>query len=165
MFSRILLNQLKPGEQVIIVVREYLITKLGVFTILAAVYFGLLFFMYSLLSGGFATSIVFIVGLFGIALYIFRTFMIWYLDVMIVSHQRLLDIDQRGMFNKTVQEIQWKVVEDVVYQQRGVFQSVFNYGTVIVKTNNADISVELHHVYNPKRIRDIISEYAQNPET
>lgn len=161
MLQKILLKQLRPHESVILVIREYIIAKFLVFSILMLLYFTLFFLMYPLISYGKITTLFFIFGVIAIIIYAVRTFIVWYLDVMLITPDRLIDIEQHGVFSKQVQEITWGVVEDVIYMKQGILQTIFNYGNVIIKTNNPEISFNLNNIYHPQQIRDIISDHAK----
>ncbi len=161
MFEKTLLKQLRPKENVVLIVREYIITKFLTFTILLLGYFGLLFFMYPLISYGVITTALFFIGITIVVYYSIRTFIIWYLDVMIVTADRLIDIERSGIFSYEVRDIDWENVRDITYTKRGVLATLFNYGTVRIAIAGHDTAVELHHVYQPHQIRDILSNHVK----
>lgn len=160
--ERSLLKQLHPKEQVVLLIREYSITKFFHLAIIAIVYFGLMFFMYSLLTIGSAGLMVLLVGLISVIVYALRTFIMWYLDVMIVTKERLIDVHQIGLFKKSVQVIEWPAIADVSYAMAGLFATVFRYGTVTIRLADPMAKpIDLHHVYQPQQIRDILATHAK----
>lgn len=160
MLKRILDKQLRNGEDVHIIVREYSITKIWIIVSLAIMYFGLFFFMFWLLNHGVWGALAFGLGLITVAVLAIRSIVLWYLDCFIVTGERIIDVHQEGMFSKTVKELPWPTVQDVIYKQRGMMATLFNYGTVVITTQNATDAIELDNVYNPKEIRDIIAYHA-----
>ena len=56
----------------------------------------------------------------------------YYLSLQIVTTKRLIDVDQRGLFYREVNELPIEKIEDVTYTQAGILPSVFHYGTVKV---------------------------------
>lgn len=161
MLKKSLLKQLRPAENVVLIVREYIITKFFIFTILLFAYFGLLFFMYPLISYGAVTAVIFFIGMIGIIYYSIRTFIIWYLDVMIVTAERLIDIERSGIFTYEVKDIDWENIRDITYTKRGILATLFNYGTIRIAIADHDMPIELHHVYQPHQIRDILSNHVK----
>ena len=56
------------------------------------------------------------------------------MSMLLVSERDITQIVQKGIFNKKVSKLSMSSVEDVTYSQKGVFASMFNYGTLIVET-------------------------------
>lgn len=161
MLNKQLEQQLLPNEQIIVIIREYIITKFFSLSVLSVIYLSLFFTMYFLFSLGSWGVLVFFLGLAIVVFFIVRLLTMWYLDTMIVTDLRLLDIEQSGIFSKRVQEIPWPSVADIQYQQRGLFATLCGYGTIFIYTSLLPEPIELQHVYHPKQIRDIISEHAK----
>lgn len=161
MLEKSLLKQLRPEENVLFIVREYIITKFFIFTILLLAYFCLLFFMYPLISYGVLTTGLFFIALVAILFYSIRTFIIWYLDVMIVTADRLIDIERSGIFSYEVKDIDWENIRDITYKKQGVWAILFNYGTIRIAIADQDNPIELDHVYQPHQIRDILSNHVK----
>jgi len=158
MFAVNKLIQLKGEENIVVVVREYSITKLPQLTIVALAYFGLLFFLVPLVRLGWWGVVSFFLLLLSIILYSVRTIVVWANDVVIVTNQRIIDHQRHGLFSKTVRELTWPQVIDIRYSQRGLWATVFHYGSVQLHLAQAG-SLDLHHVYQPDRIRDILAQY------
>lgn len=57
-----------------------------------------------------------------------------YLDVAIITPERLIHISQVGLFNRHVAELSLLRVQDVSASVKGYFQSVFHYGKVVVES-------------------------------
>ena len=57
-----------------------------------------------------------------------------YLDVSIITTDRLVHIRQVGLFNRRVSELSLARVQDVSAHMHGYLQSIFQFGTVIVET-------------------------------
>lgn len=64
-------------------------------------------------------------------------FTVWieqYLDVSIITTDRLVHIRQIGLFNRRVSELSLARVQDVSAHMHGYMQSIFQFGTVVVET-------------------------------
>jgi hypothetical protein len=58
----------------------------------------------------------------------------YYLSLQIVTSQRIIDIDQKGLFSREVNEMPLANIEDVSYKQDGFWATIFNFGNVILQT-------------------------------
>jgi uncharacterized membrane protein YdbT with pleckstrin-like domain len=89
-------------------------------------------------------------------------FIIWtdyYLDVLIVTDKHIIDIEQRGLFNRELSTFRLDRVQDVTVEMRGIIQTVFNYGTVHVQTAGENREFTMVGVPNPFDIKSFISKH------
>jgi hypothetical protein len=68
-----------------------------------------------------------------------REFYIWYNNVFVITNQRIIDIDQRGFFEKIVSEIPYENIIDISYYVKGFWQTVLKLGTVKIKAGGVDL--------------------------
>ncbi len=61
----------------------------------------------------------------------------YYLSIQVVTNQRVLDIDQNGLFNREVDEVNLEKIEDVSYKQKTFLSVIFNYGNVILQSSSS----------------------------
>jgi len=64
-------------------------------------------------------------------------FTIWtnyFLDIWIVTNHRIMDIEQRTLFNREVKTLRMETVQDVQTDRIGVFQEFLDFGTIRVQT-------------------------------
>ncbi|MFC1686449.1 PH domain-containing protein [Patescibacteria group bacterium] len=80
----------------------------------------------------------------------------WYYDSFIITNKRIIDIDQKGVFNRTVSETTFERVQDATYEVKGFLGTMLNYGMVKVQTAGAEETIELTHVHHPKKVQDQI---------
>jgi hypothetical protein len=88
--------------------------------------------------------------------FILTNFVLWYFNVNIVTDQRVLDIDFPSLLIQDVSGTHIEQIEDVTFQQIGVFSSIFNYGNVFVQTAGPTSNIEFLQVPNPKNVSRII---------
>jgi hypothetical protein len=69
-----------------------------------------------------------------LALGVFIAWVIYYLNVQIVTNQRVVDITQNGLLSHTVSELELTHIEDVTTEVQGILPTMFNYGEVYVQT-------------------------------
>lgn len=160
MLQERLQKQLNDSEKVLFIIREYSIAYVWQMLIVGLLYFGWLFLLYPLLRSGAIGTIVFVAGLLCITGWTVRAFVVWYLDVVIVTDERLIDIDQSGLFRKSVRTIAWATIRDVQYQQSGVWSTLWNYATITAVLHNGEL-IELYHVAQPKQLTEQLLQYAK----
>ena len=64
----------------------------------------------------------------------FLFWMDYYLDMWIVTNQRIIDVEQRGLFNREISEIPIKHVQDITIEVNGVTQTFLKFGTIRIQT-------------------------------
>ncbi len=67
----------------------------------------------------------------------FYGFIIWidyWLDVWVVTDQRVINIEQKGLFSRHVSELHFHTVQDVTTKVRGFIPTLLNFGDVEVQT-------------------------------
>ena len=136
-------QMLKPGEQVLFIVRRHLIGIVAIYLqILAAVlamlaigYVAAPSFAdslsnngYRLLLAGVIIALALLILILLIATYVYR------LSILIVTNQSLIQVIQSGLFGRKVSRFTMSDVEDVSAEQNGIFATIFNYGTLTVQT-------------------------------
>lgn len=86
-------------------------------------------------------------------------FIIWvlyYLNLHIVSEMRIVDIDQHNLLKHEVSELNVETIEDVTSETIGIFGNVFNYGTVYIQTAGTVERFEFQNVPEPAKIASVI---------
>jgi hypothetical protein len=90
-----------------------------------------------------------------------RFFMIWtdyYLDVWIATNKRIIDIDQKGLFNREVSECRYEQVQDVTVEIHGIIATMLNFGEIHVQTAGEKREIIIKGVARPNKLRDFISQ-------
>lgn len=62
------------------------------------------------------------------------TWIDFYMDMAIITDDRLIDISQHGIFHRAISEVSLLRVQDVNATTKGIFQTIFNFGRVDVET-------------------------------
>jgi hypothetical protein len=61
-------------------------------------------------------------------------FVDYYLDVYIITDERIVDIKQIGFFKREIAELHLREVQDVSAQVNGIFPTMFHFGDVVIQT-------------------------------
>ncbi len=155
----------QPNEKIILVVREHwfrLFIKIITIALLS-----LLPWVFKILLIDFTTflrnetailisSAVFNTYYLGLLTALFIVFVLYYLNVHIVSGERVVDIDQVGLLSREVSELNIETIEDVSSHTKGLFGNILNYGTVFIQTAGGTERFEFDNVPNPSEIASII---------
>lgn len=99
-------------------------------------------------------------GLF-IWLFFFFSFIDYYLDIWIITDERIIDVKQEGFFSRTVSELKLFQIQDVTSELKGFFEFIFRYGDVYVQTAGEVQRFVFSQISNPEEVRDIIIKLAE----
>ncbi|MBD3360054.1 MAG: PH domain-containing protein [Candidatus Buchananbacteria bacterium] len=69
-----------------------------------------------------------------ILLFFYYAFVDYHLDVWIVTNKRIINIEQKGLFNRFISEHELEKIQDVTAEQKGVLATFLSYGNVLVQT-------------------------------
>lgn len=86
-------------------------------------------------------------------------FSIWtnyYLDTLILTNERIIMVDQKGLFHRTVASFRLERMQDMNVDVNGILATFFDYGTVHAET--AGHSEEEFRVYGMPHPRDLKAE-------
>lgn len=70
----------------------------------------------------------------GLFLFLFIFWVNYYLDVWIVTTQRLIDIEQKGLFSREIAEMRLSRIENVTVEVSGFIQTMLGFGDIKVET-------------------------------
>lgn len=91
-----------------------------------------------------------------VAAYAFHVFLIWAINVYMVTTKRLLHIQHTGLFKKYVTETPLDRILNVGFSTTGVFSTLFHYGDVFVQVVGIEHPLVLKSVPNPSDVKDFI---------
>ena len=94
-------------------------------------------------------------------LFLFQNFVDYALDIWIVTNRRILNIEQRGLFGRTVSELRLYRIQDVTATINGFIQTVFDYGDIEIQTAGENQRFIFESVPHPNAITKTILEYAE----
>ncbi len=81
-------------------------------------------------------------------------FIDYYLDLWIITNDRIIDIEQHNLFSRSVTELDLFRIQDVTAEMHGFFATIFNYGNVLVKTASSNTHIIFYNVSEPNHIRE-----------
>lgn len=172
-FSKFHFNDLNPNEKIVKVVHRnwfYLLEQFfWVFVMTIVLVGGIMlvprFFPDFLESGG-KSVINFLQNFFMLVIWIYG-FMIWidyYYDIWIITTERIVNIEQKGMFIRKASELRFKKIQDVTTEVVGFLPTVMNFGDVKVQTAGEENEFVFRTVSDPYGIKSIIMDLQQKSE-
>jgi uncharacterized membrane protein YdbT with pleckstrin-like domain len=155
--------ELRQHEKVEFIARRHWIVFAGkvlefVFFILFGIglYFGT--YYYFDLSEELNTVILFILSFY--LLIIWQGFFIamadYYLDTWIATDNRILDIRQKGIFNREISELRYSKIQDITIKTKGFLGTMLDFGDVSIQTAGTSQMFTFLQVPNPAGIKDRI---------
>ncbi len=89
-------------------------------------------------------------------LFFFFSFIDYYLDIWIITSERIIDIQQKGFFSRIISEQKLFRIQDVTSEVHGFIPTVLKFGNVHVQTAGTKERFFFHEVPNPDEVRNII---------
>ena len=113
-------------------------------------------------SGLFANAaiILFIQNTFLLLLWLYA-FLVWidyYFDVWIITNERVINIEQKGLFVRSVSELKFSRIQDVTSEVRGMLPTILNFGDVKVQTASDEDFFLFRQVPDPYHVKDVLME-------
>ncbi len=125
----------------------------------------LLFPNFALQTTGYSITVLGI-SLYYLALCVFfySSFIDYYLDTLIITNDRLVHIEQKSLFSRSISEMDLTKLQDVTSEVSGFFPSLFNYGTIRIQSAGAVEEFVLKNVPHPNTVRGIIIDMSNEDQ-
>lgn len=161
----------REGEEILSVIHRhwfnilvhFLIILLFSFLLIASLLFLPVFFP-KIVSAENMRFFVFIENTFFIFVWLFGflTWIDYYFDVWIIGSERIVNIEQKGLFVRQISELNFSRIQDVSVTVEGVIPTVLNFGDVRIQTAGEEEHFVFRQVPDPYRIKDIIMKLSKN---
>lgn len=86
-------------------------------------------------------------------------YLIWidyYFDVWIVTTERIINIEQKGLFVRVVSELQFSRIQDVTTNVSGLIPTMLNFGDVTIQTAAEEEQFLFRQVPDPYHVKDLL---------
>lgn len=158
----------RPGEHVVLLLRRHWIEVLKIilltlFLISLPLFVGgaLVFVDAPVLSHDiFAPLLLVLLGAYLLIVLIITMTEItdYWLDVWIVSNERIINSEQHGLFNRVVSEVHLNQIQDITSEQRGFLGTFLTFGNVFVQTAAERERFTFKNIDNPDATKIHIGE-------
>ncbi len=96
-------------------------------------------------------------GLVFILSYIWFNILSWFFNVGIVTTEQVVDIDFSSVLYKEVSAAKLHHIEDITSKSGGYFESLFNYGDLIIQTAGTAENIEFLNIPKPSEAIEILN--------
>jgi hypothetical protein len=85
----------------------------------------------------------------------------YWLDVWIVTTERIINTEQQGLFNRVVSEVYLHQIQDITSEQKGLVATFLTYGDVFIQTAAERERFQFKNIDNPEDVKVAISGLAK----
>ncbi|MFA4871532.1 MAG: hypothetical protein WC610_00510 [Patescibacteria group bacterium] len=121
------------------------------------------FLIYPLFQRGWwGMAIFFLLLIFGVWL-ILRIYFSHFFTVFVMTNMRVIDFDQRGLFNQVVTEALYGKIGDVSCESRGAVNAILRLGNIYINLlNKGRVKLKLSAIKNPQSVVGDILYWQEN---
>lgn len=147
---------LNDDENIARLVRQPVLTLVILLIMPVALIVLAFFFMFPLFNWGNMGMAIFfsliVIGVF----WLIRNIVIWNWRTFIITNQRVVDVDQKGLFQKITSDVPLSKIQDVFYQRKGVWQTLTRIGNVNIILDDNKTKIEIRNISQPRKIQQLI---------
>jgi uncharacterized membrane protein YdbT with pleckstrin-like domain len=89
----------------------------------------------------------------------------YYLDAWVVTDKRLIDIEQRGLFNRKISSSRLDLIQDITVEVPGLLPTLIDYGDIHMQTAGQQREFVLKGVAKPYSLKDEILKASGSAKT
>ena len=94
----------------------------------------------------------------------FVSWLNYYLDVWIITNERIINITQQRLFHRIVSEQKLYRVQDVTWQIEGVLGNIFKFGNVTIQTAGEQGKFTFEHIPDPEAVAKSVMDLLEQIE-
>jgi len=154
----------KPNEQVQLFLRRHWSAPLEIFIYTFFLFLiplvGALYFSENLtvwLDKPFISHLIILaasVYALAIWLFAFLEFTDYYLDIWIVTNERIINIEQKGLFTRVASELHLSAIEDATSEVKGIVHTFLDYGNVHIQTAGERTRFIFKNIPHPEQVKE-----------
>jgi len=110
-------------------------------------------------------GLFYVIGVLLISLYYIGAWIMYYhafvgyhLDLWVITDQRIINIEQNGLFNRVMSELNLSKIQDVTSEIKGQLQTIFDYGHVYIQTAAEQERFIFEDVPHPEALAQLIAQ-------
>jgi len=159
------------GEKTILFLRRHWIEILGMFlSLIGYLVIPAIFYLVLTTSGIETTAIAWqTFGILGLCIYslvglllLMTLFTDYYLDTWIVTTERIVNIEQLGLFSRVISTLHLNQIQDVTAETNGFFETIFTYGNVRIQTAGSTERFHFKNIDNPEDVKNTIVQLVED---
>lgn len=79
-----------------------------------------------------------------------------YLDVLVITNKRIVDIEQKSLFARTVSTVRFDRIQDITVEVHGLIPTMLHFGTLRIQTAGEEREFVIKNIHNPYAVKDFI---------
>lgn len=176
-FGRFHFKEVGEHERMVSVIHRHWfdILKQYLAVVAIGIFMGVVFFVFPEYFMEFKTQnaytlFLFIVSAFIILIWLYMSlaWVDYYFDIWIVTTERIINIEQKGVFVRHVSELKLVNIQDITTEVEGIIPTLLNYGNVHIQTAAEENRFVFRNVGDPYHIKGEImklQKHAHQKET
>ena len=155
-------------EKIVLLLRQHWLTNLSWILLVILMFFAPFFLRFVPILDPFPSRYQFVAVILWylfILAFVLEKFLSWYFNVNIVTDERIVDIDFYSLIYKEISHCKIDKIQDVTFKMGGIFETVFNYGDVLIQTASEVPVFEFGSVPKPalvvQKLNELIIEEEQ----
>lgn len=147
--------KLHPGEKLVAMYRqtEMVLVK-SVFVVFALIFIPLYFLIrYELVADYHRLAIFWSIL---VLLYFGRKYLLWLLNVFLLTDHRLILVTYKGLLFKTVTETPLDRVSNIGFTSKGLIDTLFQVGAIKVEVLGLAAPLEMRNIKHPAEVKDAL---------
>ncbi len=89
----------------------------------------------------------------------------YYLDVWHVTNERIVDIEQKGLFRRDESSVRLESIEDITIDVKGIIPTLFNYGDIRIQSAGTRREFIIKNATDPKGAQNRIQQFQEQAYT
>lgn len=165
----------RPGEKTILFLRRHWIVvfRLVAVTAIAAAAPLALLWLFGELAPTFlsqptpsAITTVFVSMYYlSVVTFFFQEFIDYYLDTWVVTTERIINVEQHGLFNRIASEMHLAMVQDVTTTVRGALHTFLDFGDMQLHSAGPVQQFHFKEIAHPERMRQTILRLVEDDKS
>ncbi len=91
--------------------------------------------------------------------YVFFIWIDYYFDIWVITKERIVNVEQKGLFMRHLSELKFEKIQDVTVEVEGLIPTILNYGDVYVQTAGEKERFVFRQIPNPYGVKDLIMSF------
>lgn len=115
-------------------------------------------------DGHLASAILFFytIWILGIWMSVMLFWTDYYLDVLIVTNKRVIDVEQKGLFSREISYFSLEKIQDIKSEVTGIIATFLKFGDLHIQTAGQQREFVLRYVKEPDQARENIDKALRN---
>lgn len=149
----------EPEEEILLILRSHWITNLSWVLISIVLFFAPISLLFIPLLESFPVRLQMmfvIIWYLVLLMFVFEKFLAWFFNITIITDERIIDVDFLNLTSKKVSDAELDKIQDVSFTRQGVFQTIFNFGDILVQTAAEHAQFIFEKIPDPSEVANIL---------